>query len=98
MIPALTMFVGANQHIAQGVNLLYFIPTAIVALLIHKKNNALEMKIAIPVILFGIAGAALGSFAALKLNSELLRRLFGIFLFLMGAYEIYKGFKKNKQT
>ena len=98
LIPALTMFVGANQHIAQGVNLLYFIPTAIVALLIHKKNNALEMKIAILVILFGIAGAALGSFAALKLNSELLRRLFGIFLFLMGAYEIYKGFKKNKQT
>ena len=70
LIPALTMFVGANQHIAQGVNLLYFIPTAVVALFVHKKNNALELKIAIPIILFGIAGAGLGSFrcAALKLR------------------------------
>lgn len=98
LIPALTMFVGANQHIAQGVNLLYFIPTAVVALFVHKKNNALELKIAIPIILFGIAGAGLGSFVALRLNSGLLRRLFGIFLFFMGAYEIFKGLQKNKKA
>lgn len=94
LIPALTMFLGINQHIAQGVNLLYFIPTAIIALFIHKKNNALEFKTSIPIILFGIIGASLGSFIALKINSGLLRRLFGIFLFLMGIYEIYKGYKK----
>ena len=96
LIPALTMFVGANQHIAQGVNLLYFIPTAVVALFVHKKNNALELKIAIPIILFGIAGAGLGSFVALRLNSGLLRRLFGIFLFFMGAYEIFKKIRRHK--
>ena len=79
-------------------NLLYFIPTAVVALFVHKKNNALELKIAIPIILFGIAGAGLGSFVALRLNSGLLRRLFGIFLFFMGAYEIFKGFQKNKKA
>lgn len=98
LIPALTMLTDANQHIAQGVNLLYFIPTAIAALLIHKKNDTLELKTAFPIIVFGIAGAALGAFVALRLNSVLLRRLFGIFLFLMGAYEIYKGFQKNKEN
>lgn len=97
LIPALTMFVGANQHIAQGVNLLYFIPTAVVALFVHKKNNALEWKLAVPIVLTGVAGAALGALIALRLHSDLLRRLFGIFLFFMGAYEIYKGFQKKKE-
>lgn len=95
LIPALTMFADVNQHIAQGVNLLYFIPTAAAALFIHRKNNSLELKLALPVILFGVLGAAAGAFVALKINSELLRRLFGIFLFFMGAYEIYKGYKKK---
>lgn len=98
LIPALTMFSDINQHIAQGVNLLYFLPTAAVALWIHKKNNILERKIAVPIVLFGIAGAALGALIALKLDAALLRRLFGIFLFFMGIYEIYKGFQKNKQV
>ena len=96
LIPALTMFIGVNQHIAQGVNLLYFLPTAAVALLIHKKNHTLVWKTAIPIVLFGIGGAALGAFVALKLEASLLRRLFGIFLFFMGSYEIYKGFHKKR--
>lgn len=96
LIPALTMLSGVNQHVAQGVNLLYFLPTAAVALFIHKKNNALEWKIALPVVLFGILGAALGAFCALRLHADLLKRLFGGFLFFMGAYEIYKGFKTKK--
>ena len=95
LIPALTMFSGVDQHIAQGVNLLYFLPTAAVSLFIHKKNNALAFKTAIPIVLFGIGGAALGAFVALKLKASLLRKLFGIFLFFMGSYEIYKGFRKK---
>lgn len=96
LIPALTMFLNVNQHVAQGVNLLYFIPTAAIALFIHKKNNVLELRLAVPIILFGVIGAALGAWIALKLDASLLRRLFGIFLFFMGSYEIYKGFRKQK--
>ena len=39
LIPALSLFLNINQHTAQGVNLLFFIPTAIVALFIHKKKR-----------------------------------------------------------
>lgn len=94
LIPALTMFLNIDQHIAQGVNLLFFIPTAIVALLIHKKNNNLEFKIAIPLLVTGLIGAAIGSFVAISIEGGLLKKLFGVFLFLMGGYEIYKGFRK----
>ncbi len=94
LIPALTMFLNIDQHKAQGVNLLFFIPTAVIALIIHKKNNNLDFKIAVPLIVAGLIGAAAGSFVAISINAQVLKRLFGIFLFLMGAYEIYKGFKK----
>lgn len=94
LIPALTMFLNVDQHRAQGVNLLFFIPTAIIALFIHKKNNNLDFKIAKPLIITGLLGAAIGSFVAISIDAQLLRRLFGIFLFAMGGYEIYKGFKK----
>ena len=96
LIPALTMLLDINQHVAQGVNLLFFIPTAIISLIVHKKNGNLEYKTAIPLMLWGLLGASCGSFLALKLKPELLRRIFGIFLFAMGGYEIFKGFRKKK--
>ena len=96
LIPALSMFSDVNQHIAQGVNLLFFIPTAVVALFVHKKNGNLEVKTAIPLMLWGLIGASAGSFLAISLKAEVLKRFFGIFLFIMGGYEIFKGFKHKK--
>lgn len=97
LIPALTMFLNINQHTAQGVNLLFFIPTAIIALIVHKKNGNLDIKTAVPLMLWGLIGALGGSFLAIRIKPEILKRLFGGFLFFMGGYEIYKGFKeKNK--
>ena len=96
LIPALTMFLDIDQHRAQGINLLFFIPTAIVAVLLHKKNGNLQFKTALPLLLWGVAGAATGSFLAINLNQKILKKLFGIFLFAMGSYEIFKGFKKKK--
>ena len=94
LIPALTMFINVNQHTAQGVNLLFFIPTAIVALFVHKKNGNLQIKTAIPLMLWGLVGSSFGALLAINLNPGILRKLFGGFLFIMGGYEIYKGFKK----
>ena len=94
LIPALVIFIKPEQHIAQSVNLLFFIPTAIIALIIHIKNKRIDFKMALPIIIFGIAGAYLGSKLALSLNGQILRRLFGGFLFLMGIYELLRKEKK----
>ncbi len=95
LIPALSLFLAVDQHVAQGVNLLYFIPTAAVALCVHIKNKTINYKIALPIVLLGIAGAVGGSLLALVIHSILLKRLFGGFLFLMGIYEICKKDKKK---
>lgn len=95
LIPTLSVFLSVEQQLAQGVNLLYFIPTAAVALYVHIKNKAIDCKIALPIILFGIVGAIGGSLLALMIHPLLLKKLFGGFLFFMGIYEILK---KDKNT
>ncbi|AUG57319.1 sulfite exporter TauE/SafE family protein [Acetivibrio saccincola] len=96
LIPALVMFVKPPQHIAQSVNLLYFIPTAIVALIIHIKNKKIDFKIAVPIIIFGLFGAYIGSQIAVNLSEDTLRKCFGVFLFLIGINEMIRKDGKNK--
>lgn len=95
LIPALLFLTSITQQQAQGVNLIYFIPTAITALITHQKKGNLDWKTAKPLAVLGLAGAAAGAFLAVSLESELLRKIFGGFLFLMGLSEIFKK-KKDK--
>lgn len=41
-----------------------------------------------PITVFGIIGAVLGSFIAVNMPTKLLRRIFAVFLFLMGISQI----------
>ena len=92
----MTLFLGVDQTTAQGINLLYFLPTAGVSLFFHRKNGLLDkiaLKAAIPL---GIAAAAAGAFAATAIDTELLRRPFGVFL-LFAAVMTLRGTKQQKK-
>jgi len=95
LIPALTIFLNYNQHTAQNTNLIYFIPTAIIALITHTRNGNVEKKVLLKIVLFGIIGAVIGAVIAVNMKPALLRKIFGIFLLLMGISEILK--KSNKE-
>jgi len=95
LIPALTIFLNIGQHTAQGINLLYFIPTAVIALIVHFKNKTVDLKIAVPIMVTGVFGAAGGAFLASIIKASLLRKFFAIFLLGMGIYEIFKKDKKK---
>ncbi|OPJ56743.1 sulfite exporter TauE/SafE family protein [Alkalithermobacter paradoxus] len=94
LIPALVFFSSVDQKIAQSVNLLSFIPMALAALFFHAKSKNIEYKIILPIATSGILGALLGSTLSSNLNSDLLRRIFGVFLFVMGIFEIRKSTKR----
>lgn len=98
LIPALVLAVSPEQHIAQSVNLLFFIPTAIIALIIHIKNKRIDFKMALPIIVFGLCGAFLGSWLAIRLAGGDLRRLFGVFLLAMSTYEMLRKGKGHKKA
>ena len=96
LIPALVIFVKPEQHIAQSVNLLFFIPTAIIALIIHIKNKSINFQMAIPIIVFGLIGAYIGSQMAISLPGSTLKKIFGTFLLIIGFYEIFRKDKRRK--
>ena len=88
LIPALTMLLDFEQKAAQGINLVYFIPTSLIALSVHIKNKNVDFKTATPLIIWGVIGAIAGSVFADKLPSDLLRKLFAYLLLLIGGYQI----------
>ncbi len=86
----MTAFAGVDQHLAQGVNLLYFLPTAGASLPAHLKNGFVDKKTARPAILAGLAGTAAGAWAATALDVELLHRFFGGYLLYIGVRELFR--------
>ena len=88
LIPALTIVMNENQHTAQSINLISFIPAATIALICHFKNKNIEKGIIKYLIFPGIFGALAGSVVAIRLDPTILRKLFGIFLFIMVFIEI----------
>ncbi len=97
LIPALIMTENISQQLAQGINLTYFIPTAIISLIVHIKNKNVLIKTALIIGLCGMAGSLLGSWAAVTIDGNVLRRIFGVFLFFVGIYEIFNGIKLKRQ-
>ena len=93
----MTAVLSMEQRAAQGINLLYFLPTAVCALIFHTKNKVICWRAVLPAALAGCATAALGSVLANQVETELLRKLFGGFLILVGLEEVFlKGIKKEK--
>lgn len=86
----MTGFAGVPQDLAQGVNLLYFLPTAATALPSHFKNGCIETAALLPAVTAGLAGTALAAWAATSLDVELLRKCFGGFLLLVGLRELFR--------
>ena len=90
LIPALGFLFDFDQKSAQHINLIYFIPTAIVALITHVKNGNVEKKLTFKIAFWGLLGAVGGSLLALQMNPDILRKFFGAFLLIMGIVEFLK--------
>lgn len=86
----LTAFAGMDQTLAQGINLLYFLPAAATALPSHIKNGFIKKHAAIPAIAAGLICTTGAAWVATSLNVELLRKCFGIFLLYIGITELFK--------
>lgn len=95
LIPILTLLVSIDQHAAQGINMLSFLPAAIVAIFIHRREGRIDFKDCIPIIITGVIGAIGGSMLAMVVSSEWLKRIFGIFLLGLAVIQLVTG-EKNK--
>ena len=101
LIFLLSFILGIEQHTAQATNLIFFIPTSIVAIIVNLKNKNIDIKQAIIISIFGVLGAIIGANIAIYMDVRMLKKGFGIFLIFVTINEIYsirKLYKKNKKT
>lgn len=101
LIPLLTIFCDVDQICAQELNLLSFIPSSIVATIIHIKNKLISFRyllLSIPAVLSSI----LTSLLAHSVSPDFLRVGFGVFLAVLGMINLAvlclnKVYKKEEQ-
>lgn len=101
LIFLLVYVLGIEQHVAQATNLIFFIPTSLIAIIINLKNKNIALKTAILVALFGILGAIIGANISIRVDVNILRKAFGIFLLMIAIHEIYtiiKWYKNEKNV
>lgn len=89
LILYLTIYRNLNQMTAQGINLIFFIPSAIAAVIFHSKNHLIEWKTALKYILFGIIGVCIGFILLRFINENFIRKIFSVILLFMGIKELF---------
>ena len=88
LIPLLTILMKVNQQVAQCVNLLVFIPLAIVVLIIYSKQKLLKLKGVFWLVVPATIVSILGSLLAIDIRGKTLKIIFGIFLILVGSFMV----------
>ena len=93
----LTLVLEMPYPQARIINLLFFLPSAIVATIFRWKQGKLEIKKVLPAIITGCISAGLCSFLSSHLDLEILKKLFGGLLLITGVRELlYKPRAKKE--
>ena len=85
LLLAMTLFLDIPAPEARVINLLFFLPTAASALVLHAQSGNLEPAALRRTIPWAVPAALLGAWIALRLDTDLLRRPFGVYLLLSAA-------------
>lgn len=84
LVPMLIFFLGLSQHLAQGISMLFIIPTAIAGLIQFHKQKLLDLRIAAFLSVGAIIGALISSSFVHLIPGDDLKKLFGCFVIFTG--------------
>jgi len=85
-----------SQLELQSINLIYYIPTAIFSVWVYSKEKSVDFKIGLKFIIFAGIMAILGAYLAHRMDVNLLRKLFAIYLISIGIFFLIPR-KRNNQ-
>lgn len=91
----LTVLLNIPHPAARMINLLFFIPSALIASLFRRTEGNLKIRKVLPAIISGCICAAVFSLISKAVNPDYVRRLFGILLLITGLREL---FYRKKET
>lgn len=92
----LTAFSSIDQLTAQGINLIFFLPTGLIAIIIYAIKKQIEWKIVFKIWLFGSIGALGGYFIAKAIETQYLSKIFAAFLIIFGVINLFTKDKTKK--
>lgn len=86
----LRVFAGMPQLTAQGVNLIFFLPIALFSVVLHTRHKLIAWKTVLACVVAGIPAVLLGVWLGGWLGGDMLSKLFGGFLLLVGWRELFQ--------
>lgn len=102
LIPILTIIMKVEQNVAQGLNLLVFVPCALICCIIYTKNKLVNYKKSWLIVIVAIGLSVLSSLLAIKVKNKFLSICFGTFLIALGLLQLIIGIinmiKDKKQS
>ena len=94
LVPLLVFFLALPQHLAQGISMVYIIPTSIAALIQLHRNKQVDYTISLYLAAGAIVGALLTSNIVQYIPGDELKKIFGVFVIFTGARMILAKPKK----
>ena len=90
----LTMVLDMDQDTARSINLLFFLPSALISSLFRLKQGQWKLKTSFPAMAAGCLSAVLFSCLRFSWDSAILKKAFGILLLATGIRELLYKEKK----
>lgn len=90
----LTIAVGMEYTNARIINLLFFLPTAVISTLFRHREGSVNLKKILPAIILGCVTAVAFSYIGQQVDTQYLKKLFGGLLIFTGIRELFSKPKK----
>lgn len=97
LIIYLNLFTDADRITAGGINLIFFIPISVLAVIIYAVKGEIKWSKVLPLALFGIIGAVCGIYLADIIGGKIIGKIFGALLVFSGIKEVFFGVAKDKK-
>lgn len=92
-VPAMVVFLGREQQVAQGVSLVAIIVTGLVGGMTHLRQGNVEAPVVTVVAPLAVGAAALGGWLANELPADVLQRIFGVVILYVGGAMVWTAWR-----
>lgn len=95
LIIYLTALAGIQQKEAQGINLIFFVAISLFANIFNLKNQLIDKRESLHILPLSVIGLMTGYVLLPMIPSDLLKKIFGGALIILGLKELFS--KENKK-
>lgn len=95
LVAILSYITNFNQIGLQTLNLIYYIPTAIISLIVYLKNKQIDYKTSLKIILWGVVPTIISALIANSIDVSKLKKIFAIYLIIVAIVIGIKSVKKH---